>query len=287
MFKDLKLNNFLMLTIAGIINACGVMFFFMPVSLFDGGISGTSQFLDKITPAYLTISIFLLVLNIPLFLYGLKKQGIIFTIYSIYTIIIYSLMTAFITMLFPTITKTSPFAGEDMLLCSIFGGILSGIGSGLTIRYGGAIDGIEVLGVIFAKKIGITIGVFVMIYNVIQYIIIGITFGLWIIPLYSIIAYYINSKTVDYITDGFDRAKCAMIITNKKDEICYAVSKEFESGLTTTIATSFYSKENKDIIYFVVNRFQISKLKSIVHEIDNNAYIIISEVTDVFSNSNK
>ena len=212
--KKIKIVNLLMLTIAGIVNAFGITLFLTPVKLFDSGVSGTSMLLDQLTPEYLTLSIFLLVLNIPLFIFGLKKQGWLFTVYAIYTVGIYSLFAWLITDVFPIdVSLASPLAGQDLLLCALFGGVISGIGSGLAIRFGGAMDGIEVMAVIFAKRLGITVGTFVMIYNVILYIICGFVLGSWILPLYSIVTYAAALKTVDFIGEGIDRAKCALIIT--------------------------------------------------------------------------
>lgn len=157
----------------------------------------------------------------PLFLYGAKKQGFEFTFYAIYTVMIYSLSAWIITDVLPVdVSTNSPLAGEDLLLCALFGGLISGVGSGLAIRFGGAMDGIEVMAVIFAKKLGITVGTFVMIYNVILYVICGIIFKSWELPLYSIITYGAGIKTVDFIVEGFDRSKAAMIITVCPDEIC-------------------------------------------------------------------
>ncbi len=151
--KTLKWKNFIILFFAGCINAFGVTVFLAPVKLYDSGISGTSILLSQITPEHMTISIFLLILNIPLFLFGLKKQGINFTVYSIFTVAIYSLAAWLITDVLPIdVSLASPLAEEDLLLCALFGGIVSGVGSGLTIRYGGAIDGVEVMAVIFAKN---------------------------------------------------------------------------------------------------------------------------------------
>lgn len=164
MKKDvLQPKNFVMLTIAGLINAFGVTCFLYPVNLYDSGISGTSMLLAQVTPGYLSLSVFLLLLNFPLFLYGYKKMGISFTLYSVYAVFVYSMGTWIITDILPVdVTIASPLAEQDLLLCAIFGGLISGIGSGLTIRYGGAIDGVEILAILFSKKLGITVGTFVM-----------------------------------------------------------------------------------------------------------------------------
>lgn len=286
--KKIRIANLLMLTVAGIINAVGITIFLTPVKLYDSGISGTSMLLEQITPEYLTLSVFLLILNIPLFLFGLKKQGWLFTVYAIYTVAVYSLFAWLITDILPIdVSIASPLAGTDLLLCALFGGVISGIGSGLAIRYGGAMDGIEVMAVIFAKRLGITVGTFVMAYNVLLYIICGIVLKSWILPLYSIVTYAAGIKTIDFIVEGVDRAKCAIIITEMPDEICNALIEAFGSGMTHLKAKGGYSNRSKSMIYFVVNRYQVIRMRDIVHEIDPSAYITISEVADVFSSNSK
>ncbi len=281
--KTLCFKNFVFLFFAGCINAFGVTVFLAPVKLYDSGISGTSILLSQITPEYMTLSLFLVIINIPLFLFGLKKQGVLFTVYSIFTVAVYSTVSWLITDILPIdVSIASPLAGEDLLLCALFGGIISGVGSGLTIRYGGAIDGIEVMAVIFSKKLGVTVGTFVMIYNVILYVICGFIMNSWILPLYSIVTYMAGLKTVDFIVEGIDRSKEVMIITEKGEEIGTALMEAFECGTTKLKAKGGYSNSDKEIIYFVVNRFQIAKMRTIIHSIDPKAFVTISEVADMF-----
>lgn len=286
--KSLKFKNFFILFFAGIINSIDVTMFLAPVNLYDSGVSGTSMLLWQITPEKFTLSFFLIVINIPLFLFGLKKQGIQFTVYSVWTVLIYSLSSYVITDILPVdVSTSSPFAGTDLVLCAIFGGLISGVGSGLTIRYGGAIDGVEVMAVIFSKKLNMTVGTFVMIYNVILYVLIGIIFRSWELPLYSIITYAVGIKSVDFIVEGLDKAKSVMIVTEKEEEVCDALSHNFGYGVTQIHATGYYSQKSRSVIYFVVNRFQIAKLKMIVSAIDPNAFITISETSDVLGSSLK
>jgi len=284
--KGLKWQNFLFLLAAGCINAFGVTVFLAPVNLYDSGISGTSILLSQITPPQWSLSIFLLILNIPLFLFGLKKQGVVFTVYSIFTVAVYSAMSWLITDVLPIdVSMASPLAGEDLLLCALFGGMISGIGSGLTIRNGGAIDGMEVMAVIFSKKLNVTVGTFMMVYNVILYVICGLIRDSWILPLYSIVTYAAGLKTVDFVVEGLDRSKSVMIITDNAQQISAALMEEFKCGTTMMNGTGGYSNAEKTIIYFVVNRFQIYKMRSIVHAIDPKAFVTISEVADVFSSN--
>ena len=280
--KEACLSTFLLLTVAGVVNAFGVTIFLFPVKLYDSGISGLSMLLDQVTPPHLTLSVFLILLNVPIFLFGLKRQGVLFTVYSVYTICVYSVMSFLIMNVLPIdVEFVSPLAGSDLLLCAIFGGVISGIGSGLTIRLGGAIDGIDVLSVTFAKRIGISLGSFVMIFNTTLYVICGIVIHSWILPLYSIVTYYMGSKTVDFVVEGIDRTICAMIITTKADEISSALTDNFQASGTIVNGIGGYSRENKDIVYFFVNHLQINKLKRLVHAIDAGAFIALQDVSDV------
>lgn len=274
--------NFLMLLVAGIVNAIGVTLFIAPVQLYDSGISGTSILLSQLTPPSLSLSFFLIVLNIPLLLLGFKRQGAVFSVYAIFTVCVYSTSAWLITDVLPIdVSIASPLAGTDLFLCALFGGIISGVGSGLAIRYGGAMDGIEVTAIIFAKPLGLSVGNFVLIYNVALYIICGIAMNSWILPLYSIVTYAAGSKTVDFIVDGLDSSKAAMIITTCPNEIAQKVSEEFGTGLTVLDARGFYSGTPKTVLYVVVNRFQTVKLKTLVKSIDSGAYMAITPVADL------
>ncbi len=281
--EKLTVTRFPLLLISGFINAFGITFFLYPVNLYDSGISGTSMLLSELTPEYLGLYLFLIVLNTPIFLFGLKKQGVVFTIYSLFAVFAYSLGSLLIINVLPVdVTTSSPIAGTDLLLCAIFGGMISGIGSGLTIRFGGALDGVEVMAVIFAKRLGLTVGTFCMMYNAVIYVLAGIILKSWALPLYSIVAYYINLKTIDLIVEGIDRSKAATIITEMPDEVCAALIEEFKTGITRIAARGGFSGNEKTMVYFVLNRFQIAKMKNLVHQLDPKAYITINEVADVF-----
>ena len=281
--ESLKLKSFLLLLISGTVNAFGITMFLVPVGLYDSGISGTSMLLGQVTPEWMTLSVFLVVLNVPLFLYGLKKQGAAFTIYSIFAVCVYSVAAWLISDVLPVdVRAASPFAGTDLLLCAVFGGLISGIGSGLTLRAGGAIDGMEVMAVIFAKGLGITVGNFVMAYNVVLYVAAGLICQSWILPLYSIITYYVGQNAVDFIVEGLDRSKSVMIITEKGDAVSQALIDAFACGTTKLPARGGFTNVDKTVIYFVVNRFQIARMRTIVHDIDPAAFLTISDVADVF-----
>lgn len=283
----LKPFNFIGLTIAGIINAIGVCLFLTPVYIYDGGFSGTSVLLSR----YLLLpqALFLLLINIPFYFIGRKKIGWEFLIYSLYAIAIYSLGSLIInSFIFPDgFSNGSPIVQNEVVLAAIFGGLLSGVGSGLVIKFGGALDGVEVMAVIFHKKLGLTVGAFVMVYNVILYVVAAVIASVvsgeneWAIALYSVVAYYVGLKTIDFIVEGFEKGKAALIITQKARLVSSKLSSSLHRGITVLDATGYYSGENKKMLYVVVNRFEINRLKDIVLDVDESAFVSIIEVSEI------
>lgn len=279
--KKISWINFIGLFVAGIINAVGVVLFLKPVNLYDSGFSGLSMFLGQITPEWFSMSIFLIIINFPFYIFALKKNGWVFTVYSCFAILVYSAFAyLFSNVIFVDFANGSPIAGTDILLCALFGGVISGIGSGLTIRFGGAIDGVEVLAVLFAKRIGLSVGTFVMIFNVILYIVIGVVFKSWTIPLYSIIAYAIGIKSIDFVVEGLDKAKGAFVVTKNPESVAKAINDEFVMGITMIDAKGYYSNKDQTLLYCVVSRFQIGRLTKLIKETDPQAFISIVEISD-------
>ncbi|MEG1565670.1 MAG: YitT family protein [Bacilli bacterium] len=279
--KGFNFLNLIGLTLAGIINSIGVCLFLTPGNVYDGGFSGTSILLDNLTNHFLGLAFFLLIINIPFYILGLKKMGFKFVLYSVYAIGIYSLCAYLIQNVIPfDFSIGSPIVGHDIFLCSIFGGLLSGIGSGLVIRFEGALDGIDVVAILVHKKLNITVGTFDMCFNVCLFIISAIIFKSWYIPLYSIVAYAIGIKTVDFIIYGLDKSKAAFIITEHGEDLAKELSSLLGRGVTLLDGRGYYSDETKNVIYVVVNRFEMVKVKEIVNRLDSSAFVSISDVTE-------
>ena len=287
----LKPSNFIGLTVAGVINAVGVCLFLTPLYIYDGGFSGTSVLLSR----YLGLAqaLFLILLNVPFYFIGRKKIGWEFLIYSLFAIGVYSLGSLIINeVIFSDgFAGSSPVVGKEYVLGAIFGGLLSGVGSGLVIKFGGALDGVEVMALLFHKRLGVSVGTFVMIYNVILYVIAAVIASViskeneWAIALYSVIAYYIGLKTVDFIVEGMEKGKAAMIITENPRKLSEALSAELKRGITLWDSTGYYSGADKKMLYVVVNRFEIAKLKTLVAELDSKAFVSIMEVSEIMGTS--
>ncbi len=304
-----KPKNFIMLFIAGVINAVGVTLLLLPSNFYDSGISGVSMLIIQLLPGsvrnYVQLWIPLIVLNLPVFIFAMKKQGIEFTLYSIFAIMVYSLASLVFQEVIPRFIpgffeNGSPIGGGESgnrIICAVFGGLLSGIGSGMAIRYGGTMDGMESLAVMFAKKINLSVGNFVLIFNIFLYTLIGVLAFAGVIPnngasdftpaLYSIVAYFVASKAVDFISDGLDQAKGAFIITSKYNTVCHALSEEFGRGLTVMDGRGYYSQSEKQVIYCVINRFQVAKLREVVSRNDPLAFVTLMDITDVIGTSIK
>ncbi len=301
-----KVKNFIMLFVAGVVNATGVTLLLLPSNFYDSGISGVSMLVIQLLPAgarqFVQLWIPLIVLNAPVFLFAMKKQGIEFTLYSLFAIMIYSLSSLVFEQVIPRFVPDffsagSPIGGGEKIICAIFGGLLSGIGSGMAIRFGGTMDGMESLAVMFAKKLNLSVGNFVLIFNIFLYILIGILAFAGAVPnsgtsdftpaLYSIVAYFVAGKAVDFISDGLDQAKGALIITSKYDGVCKALSDEFGRGLTVMEGRGYYSQSEKQVIYCVINRFQVAKLREVVSRNDPMAFVTLMDITDVIGTSIK
>lgn len=296
-----KVKNFIMLFVAGVVNATGVTLLLLPAGFYDSGLSGVAMLLNNVTPNYIQLWMFLIVLNLPVFLFGMKRQGLEFTLYSLFAIVVYSLFSMIYQQVVPLFVKDffssgSPLGGEEKIICAIFGGLLSGVGSGMAIRYGGTMDGMETLAVIFAKRLNLSVGNFVLIFNVFLYVVIGALAYAGVIgytatdftpALYSIVAYFVAGKAVDFISAGLDQAKGALIITSKYNNVCQALSNEFGRGLTVIEGKGYYSQSEKQIIYCVINRFQVAKLRDVVSKVDPVAFVTLMDITDVIGTSIK
>ena len=263
--------NVLMLIIAGFINAVGVIIFLQPFGVI---------FISAVAPKA-HIAILLVCFNLPLFLLGFKKLNFRFIIYSIVAIISYTVWSALFKSVFFIDNVVLKAIKGDMFLATVFGGLLSGFGSGLTIRYGGAIDGIEVMGICFARKLGMSIGQFVMAFNIILYTIASIVLNQFKVGLYSVVSYAVGLKVVDFIVEGFDKAKGCTIITTKKEEIAHTISEELRRGVTVLDCVGYFSNENMKMLSCVVNRFEVVRIKDIIAKIDPSAFVAISDISEM------
>ncbi|MBM7553371.1 YitT family protein [Thalassobacillus pellis] len=260
----------LFILIGGILMGAGLEIFLVPNGIMDGGIVGVSIILSYVTA--IQIGIFLFVLNLPFLFLGYKILGKTFSISTLFGITVLSVTTTFLHHV--------PAFTEDLLLATVFGGITIGAGIGLVIRYGGALDGTEILAILFNRKMIFSVGEIIMFMNFFIFTIGGFVLG-WNNAMYSVLAYFIAFKTIDIVIDGLDESKSATIISDQHKEIGEAIIDRLGRGVTYFHGEGAYTGENKKIVYCIVTRLEEAKLKSIVDEIDPGAFLAVADVDEV------
>ncbi len=264
--------SFIIMTSGAVLAACALETFLIPNTILDGGVTGLSIIINKLSG--FSLSLLVLFLNIPFVYVGFKNLGKSFLFRAVYCMVLFSISLEFFKDL-------NPFT-EDMLLATVYGGSLLGIGVGLVIRFGGCIDGTESVAIVISKKTNFSVGQIVMCYNMILYSLAGCIFG-WDRALYSFITYFITFKVIDFISEGLEQAKAAMIITSKGTHLSNEIYKRLGRTTTTIKGKGLISGE-KEVMYCVITRVEIFELKRLVEEMDESAFITILEVSDIIGN---
>ncbi|MPM71441.1 hypothetical protein SDC9_118406 [bioreactor metagenome] len=264
------IKKYIMLLIGSIVAAVGLEIFLVPNNIIDGGIVGISIMASHLTG--ISLSTFLVLLNIPFLYLGYKQIGKTFAISTLFSIISLSYWVDF----FHPIAELT----NDLFLAAIFGGIIVGIGVGLIIRYGGSLDGTEIVAIILDKRTGFSVGEIIMFFNLFILSSAGLVFS-WDKAMYSLVAYFIAYKVIDITIEGLDESKAVMIVSDYPDEIADALMARLGRGVTILHGEGGYTKDRKNVLYSVITRLELAKLKAIVDEKDENAFITVNDVHEV------
>lgn len=265
----IHLISFIGITTGAMLSAFSIQTFLSPNMILDGGVIGISMIVSKITS--LPLSIFTIILNIPFLLIGYKNLGKKFLIKAVYAMLIFS---CFLTM-FSNVNELT----DDILLATIYGGIILGIGVGLVIRSGGCLDGTESVAIIINKNTSFSTGQIIMLFNIFIYLTAGALFGLDK-ALYSLLMYFITFKIIDLVSEGLEQAKAAMIITEQGSQIAKEIYNKLGRTATLIEGNGLVSGK-KDILYCVLTRMEISQLRTIVNSKDETAFVTITEVSEI------
>jgi len=261
--------SFLLITLGATLAALALEIFLVPNNIIDGGIIGISIMISYITKVKLSILTF--VLNIPFLILGYKQLGKSFLIKAAYAMLVFSILLEQF--------KPVPELTNDILLATVFGGVLLGIGVGFVIKFGACLDGTEVVAILINKKTSFSVGQVVMFLNFFIYSTSGLLFG-WDRALYSILTYFITFKIIDMVSEGFEQAKAAMIITNHGEEIANSIYKHLGRTVTMLEGEGLISGK-KVVLYAVVTRIEIPELKRIVAADDYSAFVTITDVNEI------
>lgn len=263
-------KKYLVLIIGSLIYSAGLEIFLVPNNIIDGGIVGIS-----IMASYLTgipFGVYMLVLNLPFLYLGYKQIGKTFAISTIISIIALSIFSEFLEPV-PQIT-------QDYFLAAIFGGIIAGAGVGLVIRQGGSLDGTEITAIILDRKTSFSVGEVVMFFNLFILGAAGFVFG-WDKAMYSLVTYFIISKMIDVVLKGLDESYAVMIVSDEYEEIADALMHRLGRGVTYLHGQGAYTGDDKQVLYCVVTRLEVVKLKEIALEKDETAFVTINPVHDI------
>ncbi|MFR2315240.1 YitT family protein [Terrisporobacter sp.] len=276
MFKHKEYNSwvvviltYMFMTIGILLAAIALEVFLIPNKIIDGGITGVSIILSFLTN--INLSIFIIILNVPFLLLGFRHLGKNFLIQSTVAMALFSVLLE--------IFKQVDVVTNDVLLATVFGGILLGIGVGFVIRYGACLDGVETVAILINKKTSFSVGQVILLVNLVIYMVAGILFG-WDRALYSIMTYFITYKLIDMVSEGLEQAKAALIITNNSEEIARSIYKKLGRTVTFIEGEGLISGK-KVVLYVVVTRIELRELKKIVEADDVSAFMTITDVSEI------
>ena len=259
-----------MLFLGAFIASIGLEIFLVPNKIIDGGIVGLSIMAGAITKQ--EYGIFLVLFNLPFLYLGYKQIGKDFALATSVAIVFLSVWTAYF--------KPIPQLTDDLFLAAIFGGIIDGIGVGMIMRAGGSLDGTEIVAIIADKKSVCSVGEVVMFINLFIFTAAGFLFE-WEQAMYSVVAYYVISQTIDVVLKGMDESYSVQVVTQVPDEIGEALMGELGRGVTYIYGEGGYTKEKKKVLCAVVTRLEVQRVKEIVLEYDESAFVTINLVNDV------
>ena len=264
-----KLLEFIFITIGAVIAAFSLEAILVPNSILDGGVTGISIIFNILFEWKLGLCIFLI--NIPFVYVGFKNLGWKFLIKAVYSISVFALLIE----LFHNVDHVT----DNILLATIYGSILLGVGVGIVIRFGGCLDGTESLGIVISKNTNFSVGQFVLFCNIVIFSVAGYFFGVDR-ALYSLLGYFITSKVIDEISEGFERTKAALIITEDGNLMAKHIYNKIGRTVTILKGNGLISGQ-KAVLYCVLTRIEISELKRIVKEEDQSAFITITDVSEI------
>lgn len=268
-----KLKNILhdsfFITIGAIVAAFSLECFLVPNKIIDGGIVGISIMASSITK--IPLGMFTFCLNLPFIFLALQKFGKIFVMQTFLAITVLSLSTTFFHHY--TVTK-------DAILATVFGGLVLGLGVGLILRNNAALDGTEIISIRLSKKLGFSVGELIMLMNIFIYAASGLLFG-WDRAMYSVLTYVIVYKVIDMVIEGFNESKSVFVVTDLAYHIGQALMNNLDASVTYINAEGGFTGKSKRIVYCVISRLEIMKLKKLVHSVDPVAFIAIENVHEV------
>ncbi|KIC76733.1 UPF0750 membrane protein YqfU [Neochlamydia sp. TUME1] len=270
-----ELIIYLFLITGAFLAAFAIQVFLIPNRLIDGGIVGIAMVCANIFGTQY-LGYFTFALNLPFVFLAYRYIGKVFVLHMFFALLFFTGFIFFIEHYMPW----AEFKGETLEVV-VIGGALLGIGIGLIIRYGGCLDGTEILGIISNRLTGFTVGQVVLVINIFVFSAAGIAFKDWHPPLLSLITYMVVSKIMDTVIVGLDETKSVIIISSKSEIIANAIVHELGLGLTIMYGRGGFSGDEREILYVIAERLQLADLKELIYREDPAAFIAIENLHEV------
>ena len=220
----------------------------------------------------MSLGVFLVLYNIPFVFMGYKQIGKSFALSTVFAIIMLSIWSG--------VLHDVPKVTNDPFLAAIFGGVVTGLGVGIVMRTGGCFDGTEIVAIIMDARTQFSVGEVVMFINLFILSSAGLLYG-WDKAMYSLFAYFVIAKMIDVVLKGLDESYAVMIVTNEHEEVTAALNERLGRGVTLLHGAGGYTGEAKEVLYCVVTRLELDKLKEIVLDKDERAFVTINAVHDI------
>lgn len=265
-----QLKNIIFLTVGAMITAFALESFLVPNNIIDGGVIGISMIVSHITKW--NLGLLILILNTPFIIMAFKKMGGKFVVQTAFA----NIILAVFLNIFHHYKVT-----HDLLLATVFGGIILGLGVGIILKHEGSLDGTEMLSLVVSKKLGVSVGEFIMGINVFIYLAAGKVFS-WESAMYSIMTYFIASKVIDTVMEGFNSSKSVRIISDNASAIGEQLIERLDISVTYLQGIGGYTGQDKDLIYCVISRLELPKMIDIIKEIDPKAFVSVVDVHEVY-----
>ena len=262
-----------MITVGAIVAAFALEEFLVPFTILDGGVVGISMIISQLWG--IPLGVLTIALNIPFMIVGFKRLGIRFLIKAIYAMAVFSS--------FLGVFEDMKEVTNQEILVVVFGGVLLGVGVGLILRYGGCLDGTEIVAMLLSHHMEFSVGQIVLFFNIIIYAVAGFLFG----PdraLYSLLTYFITSKIIDFVENGMEQGKSVMIITDHGQEIADAIYTQLGRTCTQMEGRGMVSSGKKTVLYCVITRVEVPAIKKIINDADVSAFMTISDVSEIVGN---
>jgi uncharacterized membrane-anchored protein YitT (DUF2179 family) len=252
--------------------ALGLDMFLIPNKIAAGGVSGIATILHYLLGVPVGAAI--LALNIPLFVMGIYRLGLSFAVRSLYGTITLSLAVDLLAPVLPVPTN-------DILLASLYGGVLTGLGMGLVFRFRGTTGGTDLAAAVLRTYTGVNIGQLLFLVDGAVVLAAGMAFRSAELAMYALLTIFITAWLIDVVQEGISYAKAFLIISGRSDEIARAIVAGLDRGATTWPAQGVYTGARREVLLSVVNRSEVTRLKDIVHEVDPRAFVILADVHEV------